>query len=36
MNTYEIILSRLTQISQDLEKINQMIKEKFETNNELD
>ena len=36
MNTYEIILSRLTQISQDLERINQMIKEKFETNNELD
>ena len=36
MNTYEIILSRLIQISQDLEKINQMIKEKFETNNELD
>jgi len=36
MNTYEIILSRLTQISQDLENINQMIKDKFETNNELD
>ena len=36
MNNYEQILERLTQINHDLENINQLIKEKFNNENELE
>ena len=35
MNNYEQILERLTQINHDLENINQLIKDKFNSENEL-
>lgn len=34
MNNYEQILERLTQINHDLENINQLIKDKFNNENE--
>lgn len=36
MNNYEQILERLTQINHDLENINQLIKDKFNNENELE